>query len=321
MDIVNSRTRIAPAGLALRRAWRRAPDALLLGTLLAVVLALVAPSRQLASHSDLILALLVLLTALGIAPSQLAGVGANWRALLALSVGPLTVLVPLAWAIGQAFDAPVRDGTLALGLTSTEAAAVGLVALAGGNAALAAAALAGSLVVAAVVGPVLAGLLASGTSDAGTLALSGRFALVVLLPLAGGLATRRALPALARGEPEFAAASTVTVVVLVYAALSGGTGQSMLGSQLAAAAAFLAVSSLPALAWARYGPPATRTTGPLVIALRDFAVAAALATQAFGPAAGAVAGTYGVLMLVAGAATTTALRRRARRNTPAPPAA
>jgi hypothetical protein len=36
--------------------------------------------------------------------------------------------------------------------------------------------------------------------------------------------------------------------------------------------------------------------------LRDFAVAAALAGQAFGPAAATVPGVYGVLMLLVGAA-------------------
>ena len=45
-----------------------------------------------------------------------------------------------------------------------------------------------------------------------------------------------------------------------------------------------------------------RFTGALVIELRDFAVAAALAAQAFGPPAPTVAGVYGVLMLLAGAA-------------------
>jgi predicted Na+-dependent transporter len=34
--------------------------------------------------------------------------------------------------------------------------------------------------------------------------------------------------------------------------------------------------------------------------MRDFAVAAALATQAFGPGAGVVPGVYGVVMLLAG---------------------
>jgi predicted Na+-dependent transporter len=43
--------------------------------------------------------------------------------------------------------------------------------------------------------------------------------------------------------------------------------------------------------------------------MRDFAVAAALAAKAFGPPAAAVAGVYGVLVLVAGAVVATLLRR------------
>jgi predicted Na+-dependent transporter len=48
----------------------------------------------------------------------------------------------------------------------------------------------------------------------------------------------------------------------------------------------------------------------MTIAMRDFAVAAALAQQAFGSRAGAVPGVYGVLMLVAGALAASRLRRR-----------
>ena len=47
-----------------------------------------------------------------------------------------------------------------------------------------------------------------------------------------------------------------------------------------------------------------------LIGLRDFAVAAALASQAFGPSAATVAGVYGVLMLLVGAAAAQLLRRQ-----------
>ena len=47
----------------------------------------------------------------------------------------------------------------------------------------------------------------------------------------------------------------------------------------------------------------------LTIAMRDFAVAAALAAAAFGPRAAQVAGIYGTLMLIAGATATTVVRR------------
>lgn len=201
---------------------------------------------------------------------------------------------------------------LSLGVSSTEVAAVGLVALAAGDAALALGALAGSLIAAATVGPVLIGLLADTDASADTGALLGRFALVVLLPLAAGIAARAAWPRLARGEPWFAAGSTLAVVVLIYAALSGSNARDDLLPALAASAAFLALSAIPALAAARLVRPDRRSTVAFAVALRDFAVAATLATQAFGAQAATVGGIYGVLMLIAGALATAALGHRER---------
>jgi len=107
---------------------------------------------------------------------------------------PFALLVPLAWAISLLFDSLLREGVLTLGLSSTEVAAVGLVALAGGDAALALGALAGSLVAAATVGPIVVGLLAADAAAADLAGLLGRFALVVLVPLAAGVAARVVWP-------------------------------------------------------------------------------------------------------------------------------
>src|SRR4051812_46667262 len=129
----------------LRRRLTRASDWLLALAVLAAVLALMLPSHAVAQRSDLVLGALVLFTALGIAPAQLATLTAH-KAQLAVLVGaPFVALVPLAWLISRLFSGAVRDGTLALGVASTEVAAVGLVALAGGSAVLALRALAGSL--------------------------------------------------------------------------------------------------------------------------------------------------------------------------------
>jgi predicted Na+-dependent transporter len=103
--------------------------------------------------------------------------------------------------------------------------------------------------------------------------------------------------------------------VLIYASLSGTSGGADLIPALAASAAFLAVSAVPALAWARAVSPEQRPAVAFAVGLRDFAVAATLATQAFGPPAATVAGIYGVLMLISGALATAALRRRARATT------
>ena len=196
---------------------------------LAVVLALVVPSATLARRSDVLLGVLVLFTAMLIEPRRLLGLRANVVSIAALSVGTLLVLTIVAWLIGRAFDGSVRDGILSLGLASTEVASVGLISLAGGDSVLALGVLTGSLICAAILGPLLAGLLAQTAGHATSLSLLGRFALVVIAPLAVGLAIRGARPALQRSEGSLNGLSALTVCVLLYAALSGVGG----GHQLA----------------------------------------------------------------------------------------
>jgi bile acid:Na+ symporter, BASS family len=287
---------------------------------MAAVLALVVPSGGLTARSDVVLAALVAFTALGIAPAQFASVTDRAGALGALVVAPFVVLAPLAWLISRLFSGPVREGVLALGVSSTEVAAVGLVALAGGSAVLALAALAGSLVLAALAGPVVLGWLAGGGSDVAVGELIGRFALVVLVPLGLGLVARAAVPRLERAERELGGLVSITVAVLVYAAMSGANEGDDLLRATGASALFLVASALPAAMWVAVSPAGLRSTGAFVIELRDFAVAAALAGQAFGPAAATVAGVYGVMMLIVGAAAAHTLPViSARRSTRAPP--
>jgi BASS family bile acid:Na+ symporter len=281
-----------------------APRALTPLALVAAALGLLLPFPALARHSDLLLALLVLSSALGISFAELSRLRAHAREVAILSALPLVVLAGAAWLVGRPFAPVVRDGLLAVGLSSSEVAVVGLVALAGADAAIALGALTGSLVLAALVGPLAIGLLAGGAPHAGSGHLLGRFALVVLVPLLAGVAVR-SRPALAarlaavEGEREGIAA--LTVAVLVYAALSGVHSAHHLGAALLASLAFLAASACLAALWRRSAAGrASAIPGALSIAMRDFAVAAALATQAFGTAAGAVPGVYGVVMLVAG---------------------
>jgi predicted Na+-dependent transporter len=290
----------------LRRGLTRATEWMLPLAVLAAAVALLVPSHGVAERSDIVLGALVLFTALAIAPAQLATLTAHKAQLAVLIAAPFVVLVPLAWLISRLFTGAVRDGTLALGVASTEVAAVGLVALAGGSAVLALGALAGSLVASALLGPVLLGALA-GASDVAVGELIVRFALVVLVPLAVGLAVRATVPRLEHAEANLSGLATLAVVLLVYAAMSGaGEGGDLLPAA-AASALFLGAAAAPAMAWMALTRRELRVTGALVIELRDFAVAAALAAQAFGPAAATVAGVYGVLMLIVGAAAAHAL--------------
>jgi BASS family bile acid:Na+ symporter len=273
--------------------------------LLAAALGLLLPSPTLAAHSDLLLALLVLATALGISFADLARLREHVRAVLILSLLPLPVLVGAAWLLGQAFTPLVRDGLLAVGLSSAEVASVGLVALAGADATIALGVVTGSLVLAALVGPVAIGWLSASSVHVGSGHLLARFALVVLVPLLVGVAAR-SRPALAKrlaaADAEREGLAALTVAVLVYAALSGTHGAHHLGAALLASVAFLIVCVCLAALWQRLDARRTSAiAGAFTIAMRDFAVAAALATQAFGTGAGAVPGVYGVVMLVAAA--------------------
>jgi len=279
-----------------------APRALTPLALAAAALALVFPSGALARRSDLLLALLVLATALGISAADLTRLRDHLPSVALLSVAPLVVLAALAWLIGRAFDPDVRDGLLAVGLSSSEVACVGLVALAGADATIALGAVTGSLVLAALLGPVAIGALAGHASHGGAEHLLGRFALVVIAPLVAGSLIRTIAPGLAAVDREREGVAALAVAVLVYAALSGTAGAHGLVPALLAALVFLAVSGLLGELWRRRTAPGlVAVPGALAIGMRDFAVAAALAAQAFGPRAAAVPGVYGVVMLVGGA--------------------
>jgi BASS family bile acid:Na+ symporter len=292
-----------------------APRALTPLALLATALAIVAPSAALARRSDLLLALLVIATALGISARELAALRAHGAAIAVLSIVPLIVLALVAWVVGRPFDTDVRDGLLAVGLSSSEVASVGLVALAGADATIALGAVTGSLILSALIGPAAIGVLAGHAGHGGTGALLGRFALVVILPLAVGVAIRSTPTArgwLAARDRERDGVAAITVAVLVYAALSGTSGAHGLGGALIASIIFLAVAGALGEGWRRAVGGRAGVPGALTIAMRDFAVAAALASQAFGSAAGVVPGVYGVVMLLGGSVAASGLARRRR---------
>jgi len=94
-----------------------------------------------------------------------------------------------------------------------------------------------------LAGPLVVGAVAGGSSHADPGALLVRFALVVIVPLAVGVALRSRRPELERVDLEREGVAAVTVAVLVYAALSGSQGAHHLGGAVLASGIFLLCSA------------------------------------------------------------------------------
>ena len=298
----------------ITRRWaERVPDALPVLALAAAGLARLVPSHAIADHVDLLLAALVLLTALDIDPRQLTELAGHVRTIVLLVIVPACALAALGWLISRFVAGDLRDGVLALGFAPAEVASVGLIGLIGGMAEAAIAVVGLSLVVSAVAGPPLLAAIAGGAQAARPLALLGHFALIVLLPLLAGLVIRGLTPALARRDAEISLGSTLILLLLIFGSLTG-TGAATLGSALLVSVAFLSCSSV--VAWVTQRTLSHRLDPPLAltIGMRDFAVAAALAAAAFGPRAAQVAGVYGTVMLVTAAIVSALLARATPRT-------
>lgn len=193
----------------------------------------------------------------------------------------------------------LRDGVLAVGVAPAEVASVAIAGIAGGDVGAAAMLLvASTLACVAVAGPILALV---GGHHVSSLHVLISLALVVGLPLLAGLAARRLTGASDQVERACQAVAIVAVVVLVWL-VSGQVRISASYLTLAGVlAAFVIVSAALGLllSWGIQRP--ARTSVVLSVSMRDFAVASGIAAAAFGPAAAAPLGIYGVLVMAWGA--------------------
>jgi len=274
---------------------------------------------------NVLLAVLVFATAVTIEPAALRRLTAAWRPLLAALVAGVTVLPALSWAVSRMVAAgSLRDGVLALGLAPCEIASVAMTAMAGGEAALAAGALIGStLVTVAFAGPILA--LEAGHAGFSPGGIIVNLALVVALPLAAGIVLRSWVPltkgVLSTARAERAASAVALFAVAALVALIAAEVQLSFryAGVAAALVAFLAGSAMTGRLLGARTRPATAAALLLTTSMRDFAIAAGLAAAAFGPAAAASLGLYGILVLVWGTAVAGVLRRRNATSAPGVP--
>lgn len=245
------------------------------------------------------LAVLVLTSGLSLDLTDLRGIRVGKARLALTFVASSSVLPLLAWALSRAATGEIRNGLLAAGVAPSEVASVALTGLAGGEITVAAGLLiASSLVSVVSAGPVLTLLTPGG--DPHPLALLATLALVVALPLgigavASGPIRRR------QGVADLVdPIGLVALLILLWEVAS----QVRLGSGYLTATGLLAgfVAAGAGLGWllARQLEPAARPGLVLPVAMRDFAVAAGIATAAFGPASAGALGIYGLLVLLFG---------------------
>ncbi len=261
-----------------------------------------APARQLADHHgiDVVLAILVLASALTIPSGSLTGLRALRRRLV-LVLGATTFVLPvLALLLSRAVSNPdLRDGVLAVGVAPAEVASLAVASIAGGEVALAAVLLVASTLISVLVaGPVLSLLAGAEVSPAGVLST---LVVVVALPLALGLVSRRPLKRWSDASATAGAVSIVAVVGLVWLVSSQVELSASYVGVFVVFAVFIGLSALGGSLLARGLAPPTATSVVLDVSMRDFAVASGIAVAAFGPVAAGPLGLYGVLVMAWGA--------------------
>jgi predicted Na+-dependent transporter len=276
------------------------------------------PLAWLAAHEgiNVLLVILVFATAVTIDPQALRRLAAAWRRIIAAVLTGISVLPALSWAVAHLVPAgPLRDGVLVTGLAPCEIASVATTALAGGEAAVAAGVLIGStLATVTLAAPILT--LEAGHASFSPAGVIENLAVVVALPLAAGIALRSwpgpAARALATARAEKAASRTALAAVAALVALVAAEVHLSAGYAAVAGALLLFLAASAVLGWL-LGARSARPTGSallLTTSMRDFAIAAALATAAFGPQAAAPLGLYGIAVLIWGTAAAGALRAR-----------
>lgn len=270
------------------------------------------PLTWLVDHQgiNILLAVLVFATAVSIEPAALRRLTRAWPSLLAALAVGITVLPALSWAVSRLVAAgPLRDGIMTIGLAPCEIASVATTAMAAGEAALSAGVLIGSTVLTvAAAGPILT--LEAGHATVHPWHIIASLALIVALPLAAGIALRARVTPPARAERAAATTAMIAVAALVALIAAEVRLSARYLDVALALVVFLAGSALAGwLLGARARRPAA-TAVLLTTSMRDFAIAAGLAAAAFGPAAAAPLGLYGILVLVWGTAVAGLLRER-----------
>jgi predicted Na+-dependent transporter len=281
----------------------------------AAVLGWLAPGvpRLLDRHQaiSIVLAILVFASAMTVPAGALHRVRSLAARLSLVVIATAVALPALAFALSRLLGpGALREGVLAVGVAPAEVASVAITGIAGGEVGAAAVLLvASTLICVAVAGPILALVGGHGVSSVHVLV---SLILVVGLPLLAGLAVKRLTRPAERADLGAQAAAIVAVIVLVWLVSGQVRVSAAYGTLLGVLAALILASAGLGrlLGWRIESGAATSVV--LTVSMRDFAVASGIAAAAFGPAAAAPLGLYGVLVMAWGALIARLSSRRRR---------
>jgi predicted Na+-dependent transporter len=259
---------------------------------------------------DVFLVILVFFTALAIEPRTLRRLPAAWRRLSVALLAGISILPALSWLVAHLVVAgSLRDGVMTIGLAPCEIASIATTAMASGDIVLAGGILLGStLFTVGLAGPVLAAESSGRTIDSVHVLVN--LLCIVALPLGAGIALRsqRQMPAPAIKFASGAGTLSLAVLVALVAA-EVHFSRSYLAVEAAIIVFLVATAGVGLL----LGMGSERPAGHALLltsSMRDFAIAAGLATAAFGPTAAASLGLYGITVLLWGTGAAGFLRAR-----------
>jgi predicted Na+-dependent transporter len=288
------------------------PELLLVIIAAGVGLAVGRPFRWADGHQGInaLLFVLVFATAMTVSTDSLRRVLSSWKQLAAALVLGVTVLPALSWLASHLVAAgPLRDGIMVVGIAPCEIASVATTAMAGGAAALAAALLIGSTLLSVALAGLILSFVAN-NAHVHPVHVLINLVVVVGIPLTAGLllAAARNLSPRSITVAEWTATGALAGLVVLVA------GQVHIeAAYVGVLFAILVIVAASALLGVGIGLTTSRegsTSLLLTTSMRDFAIAAALASAAFGPEAAAPLGLYGVVVLLWGTGVAGLLRSR-----------
>ncbi len=262
------------------------------------------PGRVVASHQgvEIALAVLVATTGLSLQLDRLVAVKSSLVRIGLTVLGSSIALPAISFLSAQLATSPhLRYGILAAGVAPAEVASVALCSLAGGEAAITASILILTTVLTVFIsGPILVleGAHVTGSSTS----LLVNLALVVGAPLLIGIGIQIKWHLEKTGLAMVRITAVLSLLVLIWLVASQVVLNRAYLQVTVALLAYLAGSALLGVLLSLRLPRSKRRAIMLPVTMRDFAIAAGIAAAAFGPAAAAPLGAYGVAVLLFGAA-------------------